>query len=344
MCVFHHKNNSCGTIRTMKKKIILPLLLLFVLNSCKGSETSSIDKKISISRYVSQVSDTVPYRVSKKDEGKRVNYVVSSYPAIASARAKDNSLSIYSDIRSLFSEKYSTQGFPQAGLFIKKSLAKDDSKRNEINSFLSAVNSNRNNLINNPKKARDKLDSLRPDKEDQKNKFGRNSSLALSIQKDNKNGFGFIDKDNQPDQAEYDKFSTIFDLDWNVQSFSAFYFAPQGEAKRKELTFDIAAPRGAPSLAFSSFATSDRFITEAPNLVKAEFAKGEMDFIIFDSVNGRKLAKDNYEFVSRITYGNLYVISLGNDENEKRDSGDYIVSYGEGLIPDLAFKSVYDLK
>ena len=68
------------------------------------------------------------------------------------------------------------------------------------------------------------------------------------------------------------------------------------------------------------------------------------DFIVFDSVNGVKLSKANqnaYKLVRMVTFGNLYIVSTGNDEDNTLSNDDYIVSYGENLVPDLAFKAVY---
>jgi len=347
----------------MRKTKLIFLFSALILSGCKGVENSiplspslsgsalaSTDtsssaeekKAVRIDKYVSQVSDTLPYLLSKKDQGKDVNYVVTSYPVIANARAKDSSLSVYGNVRTLFSEKYSTSGFPQAGLFIKKSLAKDKSKEGEILSFLKAFDSTVDELISAPSKVKETLDKVLPGDEAQKNKLGRTSSLALSVQKEKKNGFGFLSFTGQPDQEEYDRLKEPFSLNWQVSSFSSFYGRDLKEEKAREnLSFSLITPSGAPSLAFAPFAGSENFVTAAPNRVKSEFAKGEKDFIVFDSVNGRNLQGDKYEFVSRVTYGNLYVVSLGNDSNEVREDDDYIVGYGEGLIPDLAFKAVY---
>ena len=266
---------------------------------------------------------------------------MSSYPVVENALYKDTNLSVYSNIRTLFSEKYGTKGFPQAGLFIKKSLANDKSRSDDILSFLSTIDDTLENLISNPESVKAIIDEARPESEQQKSKLGRSSSLRLTIQKEEKNSLGFLNKKDQPDEYEYEKLSKTLSLNVNTKCFSSYYYATYGTTKTSTLNFDVVSPVGAPSLAFSSFVSDNKFITESPNLVKAEFSKGEKDFIIFDSVNGRKLCGENYEFVSRITYGNLYVISLGNDSNGKRDDSDYIVSYGEGLIPDLAFQAVY---
>ena len=106
--------------------------------------------------------------------------------------------------------------------------------------------------------------------------------------------------------------------------------------------FSILCPKGAPAAAFSRYADKDFLELAGAQQVKAAFEKAEKDFIVFDSVNGLKLAKDNYLLVRMVTYGNLYVVSTGNDEDGVLDNDDTIYSYGEGLVPDMAFKAVHE--
>ena len=161
----------------MKTHISFLFLSSFLITGCQNEITSAPhETKITINRYVSQVSDTLPYRLSKTDQGKEVNYVVSSSPVVENALSKDSSLSVYSNIRTLFSEKYGTKGFPQAGLFIKKSLANDKSRSTDIFSFLSTVDDTLENLISNPESVKDFIDGARPDIDQQKSKLGRSSS------------------------------------------------------------------------------------------------------------------------------------------------------------------------
>ena len=77
----------------------LLLTTLFITGCHSGGSSYSTNSKVKISRYVSQVADTLPYRISKSDQGQTVNYVVSSNPVVESALLKDSTLSIYSDIR-----------------------------------------------------------------------------------------------------------------------------------------------------------------------------------------------------------------------------------------------------
>ena len=44
-----------------------------------------------------------------------------------------------------------------------------------------------------------------------------------------------------------------------------------------------------------------------------------------------------------VTFGNLYLLGTGNDEDQKLSEDDVILGFGENLIPDLAFKAVYQL-
>lgn len=114
-----------------------------------------------------------------------------------------------------------------------------------------------------------------------------------------------------------------------------------GEASLSELSFTVTSPQGAPAAALVRYAEEENLVLGQASQVRAAFQSQESDFIIFDSVNGLKLAGENYKLVRMVTFGNLYVVATGNDEDGIMDDDDYIYSYGQGLVPDMAFKLVY---
>ena len=114
-----------------------------------------------------------------------------------------------------------------------------------------------------------------------------------------------------------------------------------GPVNSSELRFTIISPQGAPAASLARYGKSGKLTLAQAQQVRAAFTSAESDFIIFDSVNGLKLAGDNYRLARMVTFGNLYVISTGNDDDGVMDDEDNIFSYGEGLVPDMAFKKVY---
>lgn len=108
---------------------------------------------------------------------------------------------------------------------------------------------------------------------------------------------------------------------------------------------NIICPMGAPAITLVDYAKSGNVeITNTASNVKSAFATANYDIIIFDAINGLKLIKTQnakYRLARILTNGNLFLVATGNDVDDKLTSDDYIVSFGENLIPDLIFKSVY---
>ena len=111
----------------------------------------------------------------------------------------------------------------------------------------------------------------------------------------------------------------------------------------------IICPTGAPALAFFDEGNNPNFVTNStPTLVAAELQKNEYDVVVFDAVNGLKSIKKNegnYQLAKVITGGNFYLACINKEADS---SGNYplpapedkVVSFGEGLLPDLVYKKL----
>ena len=89
---------------------------------------------------------------------------------------------------------------------------------------------------------------------------------------------------------------------------------------------------------------NDKFQTNTqPSNIQAAMVNGEYDIAIFDVISGVKIINQGapYLLASVLTFGNYYILSLGNDDNEVMNNDDIIVSFGHNLTPDLIFKNLY---
>ncbi len=322
----------------MKKQAIILLLPLLV--SC-GENSSVVNRNITVDAYVSAVSNTAPVMIAGTYNGENVDYVVSSYPVIYNASKQNNSLSVYSNVAEEFGNLYGTNGFPQAGLFIRSDLENDSSEASNISDFLATFDSDVNDIISGAENAASLMDSYSTDSEVQSTRFGFNNTTLKACQEDNL--LSFISAENNPSVDGFAKFES---LGYSVTSdqLSSYYPTNSSVSASSSSSYDysITCPAGAPAAAFARYASNDSLtIASDTSLVRAAFTTAESDFIVFDSSNGLKLAGDNYKLVRMVTFGNLYVVSTGNDEDGVLDDDDYVLSYGENLIPDLAFKAVY---
>jgi len=112
-----------------------------------------------------------------------------------------------------------------------------------------------------------------------------------------------------------------------------------------EENFSLISPAGAPTLSIfdtvanKSGAETTSNVSQIPGYLQA----GTYNYVVFDSINALKLTnnakKANYTYQTMLTGGNFHLAGFNNETEPK--VGDKIVTFGKGLIPDLAFKTCY---
>lgn len=102
----------------------------------------------------------------------------------------------------------------------------------------------------------------------------------------------------------------------------------------------ILCPKGGPTLALYNHVDEIEY-TDTPLLIKNQFALNDYDVLVFDFYNGLKASKasGNYKLARILTAGNLFLVGINHTQEPTSDSR--IVSFGKGLLPDLAFKELY---
>ena len=332
---------------------ILFLLSLMLLTSCRRTpepgasptdSSSAAKTRLTIDKYVSDVASTAPIMIAGLESGQKVDYVVSSYPVIFSATQKNPRLHVVRNVAEDFSKKFGTDGFPQAGLFIRRSLSEDEGQAVQISAFLHTFDTDVNDLIQGGKQTAEKMNYFSQDEKVQRERFGFTSHVIQEVQKTN--GLAFLSKEKNPDIQAFSKFKASLGIQVQTEDLSSYYTKDVTTSLLdKDLPFHVVAPLGAPSAALARYASdTEKLNLTTPANVSAAFKKKKADFILFDSVNGLKLSSSfdhEYLLVRMVTFGNLYLVATGNDENDTISEDDYIVGYGEKLVPDLAFRAVY---
>ena len=113
-----------------------------------------------------------------------------------------------------------------------------------------------------------------------------------------------------------------------------------------DTSFDVSiiSPTGAPALAFYNYQNSDKYETNAtPKNILATMTENGKDIVVIDTISGLK-AIDNgapYKIAASLTFGNFYLASTGNDDNNALDKDDKVIVFGENQTPDLLFKYLY---
>lgn len=99
----------------------------------------------------------------------------------------------------------------------------------------------------------------------------------------------------------------------------------------------IVTPKGAPVLAFYDQIENENYTRVAADAISALWTGDQSpDVLVVDLTSGLKAIANGaeYKLASIITFGNFYLASTGNDENETMDADDRIVLFGnENMLP-----------
>ena len=113
----------------------------------------------------------------------------------------------------------------------------------------------------------------------------------------------------------------------------------------KNVDLNVICPIQAPSIAFYGKADSANFETNGTpsNIVSMMTSSSNKDIIVIDTVSGiRAINKGaNFKIAATITFGNFFIASTGNDDNNTLDNDDKIVIFGQNQTPDLIFHYLY---
>ncbi|MDR1697813.1 MAG: hypothetical protein LBR37_02725 [Erysipelotrichaceae bacterium] len=115
---------------------------------------------------------------------------------------------------------------------------------------------------------------------------------------------------------------------------------PNNEVRFGSLKF--VAPIGAQTLAFYNLGANPSFETNAnPQIISSQFALGQKEMILFDSITGLRSSMNNgkkYRLHRIVTNGNFFLVRINRDVMPENP---YYVSFGEKLIPSLVVEYLY---
>jgi len=126
---------------------------------------------------------------------------------------------------------------------------------------------------------------------------------------------------------------------------SIFLLSSCSSIKETTSSLRIVCPTGAPAIAFYNEAKNPNFETNSvpSNIIAMMSDDSNKDIIVIDTVSGIKAINNgvNYKIAASITFGNFYIASTGNDENNTMDVDDKIVLFGKNQNPDYLFHYIY---
>ncbi len=113
-----------------------------------------------------------------------------------------------------------------------------------------------------------------------------------------------------------------------------------------QLDLKVVCPAGAPALALANFINNDKveINADASNVLGYLSASSDKDVVIAPTnaiVSKVMSANAPFKIAATVTFGNLYLLSLGNDSDNQLNEGDYVVAFKERELPGRMFKYVY---
>lgn len=119
--------------------------------------------------------------------------------------------------------------------------------------------------------------------------------------------------------------------------------APETAADPSSLT--IVTPKGAPVLAFYDQIKNENYTRVTADAISALWTGDQSpDVIVVDLTSGVKAIENGaaYKLAAIITFGNFYLASTGNDDNDTMDTDDKIVLFGnESMLPSRLWHYLY---
>ena len=126
-------------------------------------------------------------------------------------------------------------------------------------------------------------------------------------------------------------------------SLAAFLVGCNNTKGKSDLS--IVSPTGAPALAFYDYAGTSNFETNSvPTNIVAMMAAGQKDVVVLPTNAGMQAILNKgveYKIAATITFGNFYIVSMNNDDNQVMDAGDNILLFQQNNVPDKLFHYVY---
>lgn len=107
----------------------------------------------------------------------------------------------------------------------------------------------------------------------------------------------------------------------------------------------IAVPQGAPAIALFDMHNKSNVEINTPDNVLAYLDSASNKDIVIAPTNALKskvmAGNAPYKISAILTFGNFYIASTGNDDNDTFDKDDYIVLFQQNGLPDKIFKYTY---
>ena len=294
----------------MKKTILLlPAMLISLIGCSKGSEPTVM----------------------------QFDYVFTAQPVVSATNS-----TIFKNVQSDFVLKSSGKRIMQASVFVKK-----DTSSNKLSNFLNSLRSDIQNGLDNPGLIKTGIEALASPQQQQA-KYGVPGAMALKVT-NSSNGFSLGYEETSLVKEETSAFAKL--LNPKIGELTDDHIFDMSVTETESFSdLKILAPTGAPAIAFYNYATNANFETTGSpsDVIIPAFRKGMYDVIVAPTHGGLMQIinnQANYKIAATITFGNMYIVSMGTDTDNELNEGDRVLYFQKNDLPGKIFEYVYgDLK
>ncbi len=269
----------------------------------------------------------------------KVDFIVVGEPA-ASAQKNRLSLNAELDMQTAYAEKSGASNYPQAGIFVKSTLAGDESF---MNALFTALQQNKEWVADNKANVTTEAKKLYESAVFPAVAVPRCAINGTKLDENGRADVLTFLKNVMPKDAENNA------IDWDACSDKLFNAV--SSIANDNLRFS--APEGTPALAMLTLATNNQKINGktveyevvSPSNIASEMAAGKSDIVIMPVNAGANLIRQgkDYKLVSVAVDGSLYMVGNTADGGEISFGdlvGKKIACIGKSATPGLVFRYV----
>ena len=274
----------------------------------------------------------------QKQDNDKYDYVLLAQPVATAVLNARDYFSVAHNVQNDYKAKTNNLEITQASIFVKDT--EDVNKINKVNAFLAMVKSEIATLMADPQTV---LINATSELEEQfvTGKIGGKPALLSNLLKNgNQIGLGF--KEAIDNKSSIDAFVSTLGLE--AITNENYYQIAEADASTT-IDIKVATPSGAPALAFYNHLneTAQLEIAAANTVLSYLSNSSDKDVVIAPTNSGLDAMKNgaNFKLAATITFGNFFVVSTGNDNNNVMDKGDKVLAFQQKGVAGKLFNYLY---
>ena len=262
------------------------------------------------------------------------DYVFTAEPVVSAT-----SSTIFKNVQSDFQVKSSGKRIIQASIFINKNTDKDKAAL-----FLESIKSDIESGKNNPALIKAGIEQAGSVQE-QQGKYGVPGAMAFKVT-NSSNGFSLGFDYTSEIKEEVSTFAHLLNPSLGELRDDHIFSHTIEDDTKSISDLKILAPTGAPAVAFYNYATNPNFETTSnpqTGLIPM-FSQDNYNIIVAPTHGGLMQVinmNKNYQIAATITFGNMYIVSMGTDSDNELNSGDRVLFFQKNDLPGKIFEYVY---